>query len=579
MQSSILNSPRKALIFLLFAIICPFYALWAQDTRATEAEVELERIFIGPPRKKILGKMDKAALILKEILKKNPRNHTAAYELARLYSQTDQMDLAFSSIKSAVALEPSNVWYRILLAELYQKQGKDLETAEAYEQLVKLQPENAEFYFQWAYYLVRASKINEAIAVYDNLEKVTGITEDLAHKKHTLYLGLGNPKKAARELERLAGAFPNETAHQFLLAEFYQQIKEPAKSRAVYEGILKRNPNDAKARLALSGQASSAQNGDEISFLHSLAPVFARQEVELDVKIKQLIPFIRKVAASGNVPLADAALELTSILENTHPAEAKVHSAAGDLLFYSNRLAAAKQQYERTLELDESVFPVWEQLLELESLMGDYRALSKTAARAMDVFPNQAKVYYKSGWADIQMAKFRPAIASLEQALLMSGENTDLKLEILSALGLAQYASGKIKEGSVSFEAAMKINANAPLVLERMAYALASSGEDLSRAHQLAAKACELTGNNTNASATMGWVLYKEKDFESAKTWLEKAISAGGDQQAIVLEHYGDVLYQLGDTEGALQNWQKAQEKGGGTTLLQKKIADRKLYE
>lgn len=47
----------------------------------------------------------------------------------------------------------------------------------------------------------------------------------------------------------------------------------------------------------------------------------------------------------------------------------------------------------------------------------------------------------------------------------------------------------------------------------------------------------------------------------------------------MVLEHYGDVLFQMGDAQGALQYWTKAQEKGGTSEFLEKKIADRKLYE
>jgi len=45
------------------------------------------------------------------------------------------------------------------------------------------------------------------------------------------------------------------------------------------------------------------------------------------------------------------------------------------------------------------------------------------------------------------------------------------------------------------------------------------------------------------------------------------------------LEHYGDVLYQLGEKEAALQQWQKAKQTGKASDLIDKKIKDKKLYE
>jgi hypothetical protein len=48
---------------------------------------------------------------------------------------------------------------------------------------------------------------------------------------------------------------------------------------------------------------------------------------------------------------------------------------------------------------------------------------------------------------------------------------------------------------------------------------------------------------------------------------------------AEVLEHYGDVLYKLGDHEKALEYWIKAKNKGQGSDFLEKKIMEKKLYE
>jgi predicted negative regulator of RcsB-dependent stress response len=60
---------------------------------------------------------------------------------------------------------------------------------------------------------------------------------------------------------------------------------------------------------------------------------------------------------------------------------------------------------------------------------------------------------------------------------------------------------------------------------------------------------------------------------------MEKAISSG-EANATHFEHYGDILFQLGDTEGAVQQWEKARKLlTKPSESLNKKIANRKLYE
>ena len=89
----------------------------------------------------------------------------------------------------------------------------------------------------------------------------------------------------------------------------------------------------------------------------------------------------------------------------------------------------------------------------------------------------------------------------------------------------------------------------------------------------------QLVPNKPLYQHTYGWILYKQEDYEMAERWLKKAVDFGGSNTPYILEHYGDVLFQLGKTSDAVEYWQQAQQKGGNSPLLEKKIADKKLYE
>jgi predicted negative regulator of RcsB-dependent stress response len=61
--------------------------------------------------------------------------------------------------------------------------------------------------------------------------------------------------------------------------------------------------------------------------------------------------------------------------------------------------------------------------------------------------------------------------------------------------------------------------------------------------------------------------------------FIEQAIKADSAASAVILEHYGDILFRLGREKEALETWKKARVAGEGSALLEKKLKDGKLYE
>jgi tetratricopeptide (TPR) repeat protein len=93
----------------------------------------------------------------------------------------------------------------------------------------------------------------------------------------------------------------------------------------------------------------------------------------------------------------------------------------------------------------------------------------------------------------------------------------------------------------------------------------------------MAGKLIEKHPDNPTYLDTYAWILYMMEDYKQAKKYLEKA--AAKATNGTILEHYGDVLYKLGETELALQQWMKAKQLGESSDLIDKKIAQKKLYE
>lgn len=568
---------RTAYLLAILLLTGASTQLPAQQKRVSAKEVEKEERFIDANREHLLGNYDKAIPLYEEILKEDADNHAVAYELARIYNEQEVYDKSVRYAKQAVELAPANVWYQQLLAEVYQKVGSNEEAAAVYERLVRSDPQNEDYYFKWAYYLVRANELQKAVKVYDQLESRIGVTEELIRRKHALYLGSGDTRRAGKELERLIEAFPDDLSYQHLLAEFYQEIGEPKKARAVYNAILEIDPNNAKAKLALTGPPEASS--DELQYLQSLRPIFEQPDVALDLKIKRIMPIIQEVANTSNRSLGEAALELTGLLEEQHPENAKPYAASADLLYYIGRRGEAIAKYEKTLTLDDTVFPVWEQLLYAYREEQDYAALAERAEAAMDYFPNQPTAYWMYGIAANELGDNEDALSALQQALLMASGNDRMRFNVQSRLGLVYEALGRPQEATEAFEAALELNPEGLALLNDYSYVLAQRGEQLDRALEMAKLVNDLRPDQPAYQDTYGWVHYKMKEYNKAKRWIGEALQNGGDEDPRILEHYGDVLFQLDDQDGALRYWMLAQEKGSQSKLLEKKINDKQLYE
>jgi tetratricopeptide (TPR) repeat protein len=561
----------RLLLFLAFSL--PLAGLAAQDDRPTEEEVNREKSFIEANREKLLGNLDKAIAILRELHRQDSKNPAVAFELGRLLDAEHDTEEAIRFLKLATELDGTNEWYAKTLAELYQREGRNKDGAKLYEQLVANDPDNEYLYFRWAYFLVRAQEVDQALDVYEELEKQVGFTEEIARRRHTLYLGMGELRKAEQELRRLTEAFPEVVDYQHLLASFYEQREQNDKATAIYERILELNPEDAKALLALAG--GSNQQRDELRYLAELRPAFERADVDVDLKISKLYPFITKVAETGDREVADAAIELTDLMEQVHNSDAKPFSAAGDLYYYSGRKPEAVAKYRATVERDPGVFAVWEQLLRSYYDLGDYKALYRAANEVLDVFPNRAVVQYYLALGADGRQRYDEALDALSLGELMAGRDETLQA-LLKALTGQVLMHQKDKSGArAAFQEARKLAPSAADPAFRFGEFLLAEGQR-PQALELLELAAQRQPDHPHYAYAYARALYADENYAAANEQLSQALPQGAQYWAAALELMGDTRAQLKDIDGAVRYWEQARELAPSKALDQK-IANRSL--
>ncbi|MBB4079754.1 tetratricopeptide (TPR) repeat protein [Lewinella aquimaris] len=420
---------------LLLAFVSLLNSLGAQG-EVSEKQVGLEGQFIEAKQEALLGKTDEAIAKFRMILEVEPKNDPALFELGRLEYAAGNTVGAIEALRSAYAIRPNDV-YVAFLAELYQSAGRYRDGAELYAERIRVNPAETENYLERAAFLVRDQDIKGAIKTYDELEERIGVNPEVIRRKHALYLGTGDLKRAERELTNLVDAYPDHIGFRHLLAGYYSSQNDDKKAREAYQEILRLEPSDVRAQLALQDAAPRTNNSDDTE----LMTLLGRTDVDLDLKIGKLLPQIQQVATTQDRALADRLLPLVAELQRVHPDEAKATAIEGDLYFHSDRPGEAAAAYRTTLKLDDTVYPVWEQLMGSLYLSNQMADLRKYGEEALDIFPNRPSIYVHYALGEAFRGDFGAANSLLQQAQLMvsgSPESAAALQEITAAIALLE---------------------------------------------------------------------------------------------------------------------------------------------
>jgi tetratricopeptide (TPR) repeat protein len=534
-----------------------------------------ERLYVDASKAKILGDFEQSIKLFEQCLKINPNEAAAHYELGALYMQFGESESALVSSSKAAEMVPTNYYYRLLYAEILKSTQQLAEAAEELEKIKEDFPDKLTAYLDLSLIYVLQKEYQKAIATYDELEEKMGASAEIKLKKQYLYIQSGQVNKAAEEIEALIELEPDQLEYYLLLAEIYAVNGMEDKALKAYKNAAERFPSESRIQLSLAEFYRG--KGQYKKALDHLKVAFADPNLDIDHKVKTILAFFE--LADRNPSYTGDIEELGKILLEVHPNDARVLTINGDIALNSNRTAEARKFFTRAVEIDDSRFPIWSQLMVLEADMNAFDTLLIHATQASELFPNQPVCYYFKGYAESRLEKHEDAAESYKHGASIVIDNDLLLLQFYLGMGDAYNESGEYELSDEAFSKALSLDSNNTVALNNYAYYLSLREEKLERALKMSARSNLLEPNQPTYLDTYAWIFYKLERYEEAREQMEKAIKYGGESSGVILEHMGDILYQLGDKDKAMEFWKKAIEKDDHSEFLEKKIAEGKLYE
>lgn len=541
---------------------------------SSEKQAQAEQFFTEGVKNAIIEDYPKAINYLRRTLELDPANHAAYYKLAEVLSKTGEHRQAEKSMTTALSLEDSNKYYYILAADIQSQQGEFQKAATLYERMLAQTNAGPQHMLELAVLYLHMHEYEKAINTFNDAEEVLGVNEQIVLQKQKLYLQQGKLDEALREGEKLVQNFPAEPAYVVQQAEILFNNQRYDEARKYLENYLEEEPGQPQAEFLLA-KLYQQQNNFKAASPH-LQNAFQDPALELEWKIKEVATLLQQLPK----PELEASLDsLTQDIVAAHPDEAQAHIVRGDFRFATQNKQEARSSYLKALALDKNNFSVWQNALSLGLELGRYDSVAREAEQALELFPNQAALYYFSGSANLSKKKYQEAVWALEQGKKMAASNLELVSIFQTHLGDAYNGMKEYDKSDAAYEAALQLNPDNDYILNNYSYYLSLRQEKLDLALELTERLVKKHPNNPTYLDTHAWVLYQLKQYQDARRHLEHALANEGDQDGTIVEHYGDVLYKLNKKEEAIIQWEKARSLPNTSELLDKKINDRTLYE
>lgn len=542
------------------------------ESSLKDTQTETEFYFIEGMKYFMLEEYDKAKKYFEQVIERDPNAAAAHYKIADLYLIQGQAREAMPYAKKALELNPQNKAYYLILARIYEFQQDFQKAANVLRELLANVEGVEEHYYDLALIQTYLEDYEGALETYQQVIDFFGPSAEVMQQRQRLMLSLNRLDDAIEEGEKIIEAFPNEQDYVFDQVKLLISNDRKDEAMTSLNGILKEDPENPQALILLSDVYRSENKTDTANAL--LEKAFMNPKLNVETKINIISNLMRFSFSDED---QESIVRLADALARTYPEDSRALAFKGDVLLNFQRKEEAVAAYKKAVKLDDSALMIWTNIVLLYFEFEEYDSVNHYAAQALEIFPNQGRLWFMDGLGYYSKSDYKSAKKSLEMAAKYILEEGAMRNDILSTLGDTYNSLQEFEKSDSVYEEALKMNPYNEHVLNNYSYFLSLRGENLDKALEMCETLMKKAGDNSTYLDTYAWVLFKLGRYEDALEQIQKAVV--DSESGVVHEHYGDILYKLGRVDEALEAWKKAKGFDDTSDLIDKKISEGKYYE
>jgi tetratricopeptide (TPR) repeat protein len=494
------------------------------------------------------GKSMKAIEHFEKVVKLDPTSAALYLRLSTEYQKVNKNKEAILNAEKAIEKDAKNVAAHFALGGLLSAEKSYDKAIEQYNIVLRVQPKNSDAALNVGSLYAIQKDYKKAELYFNSLLKDPNF--ELPHLVH-YYIGLMKLDQKAPQYEMAAEtAFkkslkvkPDHEDALLSLANLYLYQKNPGKAVALCQEYQKKEQFSAKVADLIA--QTYIDNGEFDKAYEQLDYTAAHSENTLDAEMKMALILIKSKRYS------QATEKLGEILTKNPQADqaryylAAVHEESGDKKNAIREYMLIPQSSEHYPEaMAHAAFL-------LKGLGKINQALNLTTQGLKTKADPQLYIMHASLLE--AKADYTAATRILEEGLSKYSKNTELRFQhaiMLDRLGKKDAMMAQMKK-------VLEIAPDHVQSLSYLAFSLAERNQNLSDAEKMARQASELAPQDGYVLDTLGWVLYKQKNYSESVKVLEKAHEYQ-PLASIIAEHLADAYLMHSQTDKAKAMYNKA---------------------
>lgn len=557
-------------ILLISAVLLMFStASHAQSSKATV----IENRILNAVHMYNQGDFEQAESILTGVLEADDTYDAAWYYLAMIAMSDQDYESVRKFLDKALSLDPGNFWYRYSLAALHARNDELNLALEHYEKLMEDFPKKSELYYEMAELYLNNGDFKKAVSTAQEIERVFGMSEPLTLFQYRVAYLSGNKEEAINSLQRYNSQYSSPQI-LYLLAQNEMSELNDSTAMAYYDEALELDSSFVPALLGKAEIYALDKRYDE--FFPVLYSYLKTEGDDVAEKSDYVLKLINSDATNLLTSFSDELDMAVEILYELYPGEMDMYFLKGWYSYVVGRDEEAMLAFRESILMNFGDPVAYAYLLDYLMKTEQWEELSREGRVAFSCFPDEFRFMQTACYADYCLEHYDKMLEGC-RTILKKADDEEVRFDTWSAMGDVYHQIGESRKAYKAYDEALKIKPDDAFVLNNYAYYLSLENRNLKKAYEMSRKTVEMQPENESYLDTFGWILFLQGKPQEAKPLFKKAMLLGGKDNAVILDHYAEVLYALEEYDLAFVYWNLALQKDNGDVPgLKDKVDERR---
>ena len=539
-----------------------------------------DRLFLDAVCSQLRGDDSTALRLLDSCRTVNPNAAEAFYRLAQQYTDMGNDSLATQYMERAARLQPANDTYQESVAATYIQQRDYDNAIKAYENLYSHYRERTDILDILVRLYGAKKDYSRMLSTIDRMEKVDGESDELTLLKMNVYEMRHDTKNAYRMLKALNDAHPNEPNYKVMLGNWLMNHSRRDEAFKYLQGALADDPQNAFALNSMYDYYRSG--GDNAAADELREKILFSSQTEPKTKVTMLQQAIKESEQNGG----DSVVVL-NLFDRTMKASPKDADISNMKAMYMKLKGmpddSVNAAFEHTLSIEPDNNMARVKLIQDKWDKKKWDEVISLSTAGTQYNPDDMVFYYFLGLGYFQKDDDDRALDALKRGVGEINDRTDpdIASDFYGSMGDILFKKKRQEEAFEAYDNSLKWKEDNIVVLNNYAYYLSELRRDLKRAEQMSFKTVQAEPTNSTYLDTYAWILFLQKRYDEARAYIDRALENDNDStngpSAVVIGHAGDIYCMCGDTDRAVELWQRALKAGGDKAVLTRKIKTKKL--